>query len=336
MLRDEWPEDRNWKRTIALSLVPVLAVAGLGYRVLTTAAPVSREAALERFRAEVDAAGDDRPKTSSRERRSKDGGAKTRTKTARSSDRDRASGDHGGRARPSSGSRASDGGTHVAAAAAGGGGDDASGSGARTERGAPEWRPGRPEEGVYSWATQGYESFSGNRRRFPSETQRIVTLNAGGRWTNHHYFSEERESWSQLQADGDGYLFFYQRNRIEFGPVTRDVKVVFDPPMRSGLFPARVGQTWKGSWRGPTYGSYDYRILDRTSVTIGGQPVDVWVMEFRIHLRGENEGEVLGRVWLSPKHHLTVREQYVQDVETGPGTYHAEWDMTLKSLKPER
>ncbi|MDQ3940873.1 MAG: hypothetical protein M3238_05960 [Actinomycetota bacterium] len=156
------------------------------------------------------------------------------------------------------------------------------------------------------------------------------------RWTNHHYFSEERESWTQLTSDGDGYVFFYQRNRIEFGPVTRDVKVVFDPPMRSALMPARVGLSWDGSWNGDTYGTYRYRFIDQTFVDVGGVKVEAWVLDFLIRLRGENEGTVEGTVWLAPDYHLTVREHFIQDVQTGPGSYHAEWDIRLKSLEPRR
>jgi hypothetical protein len=53
-------------------------------------------------------------------------------------------------------------------------------------------------------------------------------------------------------------------------------------------------------------------------------------------LRGENEGTVLGRFWVDPERHMVVREHYRQDIQTGPGTYRAEWDMTLRSLEPRR
>ena len=325
MFEDRWPEDPNWKRGIALGLIPAVVIAFLGYRLLLTATPVSKSTALQRFRAETGTSAPDLPIEDS----SKGPTGRSSTTGARKKD--------GGRrnsARSTTGATAVDanqGSDQVSAAPAAPG---TAPSAHRESR--DEWQPGHPAEGVYSWATDGYESFSGSRRKFPSETQRIVTVDGPTTWTNHHYFSEERQNWYQVHTDEDGYIVFYQRNKVVFGPVTRDSTVTFNPPMRVGRVGSKVGDTWKGSWKGKTFGTYEARTFDHTFMTIGGEKVEVWGVEMFIHLHGETEGEVHARTWVSPKHHLPVREHYVQDVETGPGTYHAEWDMTLKSLTPER
>ena len=328
MFKDEWPEDRNWKGTIALGLVPVVLIGFLGYRLLLTATPVTRADAIELFRAESSSGVDPIEDSSADQResraRSRTGGRDGRGRAAAGSETVSAPGSQ----QPSSNK---DGGEVVAAPAE----QQPSRSAGRSQRD-PGRQPGHPKEGVYSWDTEGYESFSGNRRRFPSETQRIVTIDGPTTWTNHHYFSEERQSWWQVHADEDGYVVFYQRNKVVFGPVTRDTTVTFDPPMRVGRAGAEVGDRWSGSWKGKTHGTYEARYFDHTFMTIGGERVEVWGVETFIHLRGEIEGEVHSRTWFSPKHRVPVREHYVQDVQSGPGTYHAEWDMTLKSLDPER
>jgi hypothetical protein len=78
------------------------------------------------------------------------------------------------------------------------------------------------------------------------------------------------------------------------------------------------------------------RFFDHTTMTVGGTQVEVWAVEMLMTLRGENEGTVHGRFWVDPKRHMVVREHYKQDIQTGPGTYRAEWDMTLRSLEPRR
>ena len=327
MFEDRWPEDPNYKKGIALALIPAVLMGFLGYRLLLSTTPVSKATALQRFRAqtststtnlglEESTADDSDSRDSTRRTRKK---SATRAKSSRSDAESTA---------PVNQSQGSD---QVSAAPAAPGTTPSN----RRDRGS-EWEPGHPAEGVYSWATDGYESFSGSRRRFPSETQRIVTMDGPTTWTNHHYFSEERQSWYQVHTDEEGFVVNYQRNKIVFGPVTRDVTIKFVPPMRVGRAGSEVGETWKGSWEGKTSGTYEGRTFEHTFMTIGGERVEVWGVEMHIILRGETEGEVHSKTWVSPKHHVPVKEHYVQDVQSGPGNYHAEWDMTLKSLKPEQ
>ncbi|MGH2808166.1 MAG: hypothetical protein ACRDKT_12935 [Actinomycetota bacterium] len=327
LFTDRWPE-REWPQTVAGVLVMVLIVGAGGYKLLTTATPVTRESALERFRAEISERGD-----GSGDKRARGATQRGTVHSDRSRSEARSNDDRGSVA--SSGGDAAESEEVVAAAPA----EQNSSSGrSKSEPARPEagFTPGRPEEGVYSWATEGYESFNGSRRQFPSETQRIVTHEGADGYVNHHYFSEERQSWSGVVVDERGYLISWQRNKIVFGPVTRDQTIRFDPPLRVGLYPAQVGDSWEGSWDGPTYGDYSMRVFDHTTMTIGGTEVEVWALEMHMTLHGETEGRVLGRFWVNTERHLVVREYYRQDVESGPGSYRAEWDQTLKSLEPRR
>lgn len=192
-----------------------------------------------------------------------------------------------------------------------------------------------PREGVYSWRTEGYEQVGGARREFPEETQRIITL-VGGSWKQHHYFSEERQIWTLFQPSSRGVEIVEQRNKVTFGPVTRESEIDFRPPMLAAPAELRVGYRWDGEWDGDTYGSYSGTIFERTAMNVGGERVEVWGMTYVIDLRGEQEGRVNARVWFAPDPGLTVKEHYVQDVESGGADYHAEWLQTLKSLEPRQ
>ncbi|MEA2434350.1 MAG: hypothetical protein QOG54_1807 [Actinomycetota bacterium] len=192
-----------------------------------------------------------------------------------------------------------------------------------------------PAEGVYSWDTSGYEEVGGARRNFPAESQRIITHDGTGGWHSHHYFSEEREIWTDFVTGENGASIAMQRNKVTFGPVTNDSTIDFSPAMFVGPTAPEEGQTWDGSWTGDTYGDYTGKVFDHGTMTIGGESVEVWAVQVDIQMKGKQEGTVQAKVWLDLKDGLTVREDYIQNIKSGANpTYHAEWSMTLKSLHP--
>lgn len=329
MFEDPWPADRSWWKSTALFLVPVLVTGLVGYRYLTTATPITSDQALRLFRTEkgfeTDRAAarsaaparnerrDPGPRPDRRQRVSAEPRTRSRSE-ARSTERVVLDSEPAQSSQKVTRTRERE----------------------KSRPREPAFTPGAPEEGVYSWDTEGYESFNGSRRTFPRETQRIVTRHSETSWTLHHYFSKERESWTDVNTSNDGYRTTKQRNKIVFGPVSRDVTINFDPAMHTGPMPARVGATWSGEWQGDTYGTYRGRYFEKTKLTIDGDEVEVWGIEYQIRLRGETEGTTWAQVWISPQTHMVVKEHYKQDVQSGPGTYRAEWMMTVRSLTPRR
>ena len=310
----------NWKKVVAYGLV-VLVVLGLaGYRWVTTATPMDRASAVELFRAETAERNDEA---------TGDGGSAARTKRS-------------GSKRPNStdkrkGPDARRPGAAAAAAVGSQGGaspaQQKQTSAAKKDQGQ---NFGLPEEGVYSWATDGYEQVSGARRQFPDESQRIVTIEDHRSWLVHHYFSEEREIWTNFHWGERGAEVERQRNKVTFGPVTNDSTIDFQPPMLVGPRNLEVGYEWGGSWRGETYGEYSSKVFEHTTLDIGGERVEVWGFEYEIILRGKQEGRVTAKVWLAPEYSLTVKEYYKQDLRSSGAQYQAEWTMQLKSLHPEQ
>lgn len=301
------------KRRIAagVALVIVLLLGGL-YSLLTTATPVSREAAIEAFRQDQAAA------------------------------------------YPS----ALDGGTVAEAGAevdaAGGGAPEGAGTQAGAGSGAASAaltvdpasgmldRPllFRAPSGVYTYLTTGGESMSGHEfRDFPDETYRNVIHTGPETWTDHHFFLEERQIWTEFQRGDDGRFVKETRNKLAFGPGSMAVinsTVTFTPYMRSTALPWHEGRRWEGEFQGETYGKYRGSTLEATTVKVGGGDVDVWVDQLDFELHGELEGAVTVRRWISPRHGLTIRETYNAAVRNGPLVYSAKWTVHLKSLRAAR
>lgn len=323
----------NWKKTIAIvSVVSMIVVVTgfFGYRWLTNVTPVSRDQALEMFQQESRA---------SDEAGTKNGPGAAASSDRAATDKDGSRNDGKNRQEDTSSSGSGGGGSSPkndpTAVAAGTESTAAQPATNKTERSSRYRFPRTPAEGVYSWSTKGWEEAAGIRRDFPSESQRIITASNGSSWKQHHYFSEEREIWSDFVISNKGAHMAKQRNRAKFGPVTNDSTVDFSPPMLVGLAEPEIGKSWTGKWQGRTSGSYAVRIFDRGQMTIGGKSVEVWGYELRIEMKGELDGSVFARIMYAPKYALTVQENYTQDIQSERGRYRAEWAMTLKSTTPQ-
>lgn len=316
----------NWKKTISIFTVASVIVGALGffgYRWLTTTTPVSKDQALELFEKESAAA--ETGASSNETSENNDARGKGPDKARSTKTDDQASGSGGGGSSPKEETRT---------VAAGSGKTTSSDPSERSRSG---YRyPTTPANGVYSWDTDGWEEAQGIRREFPEESQRIITQSNGSSWNQHHYFSEEREIWSEFVITKKGAHVAMQRNRAKFGPVTNDSRIDFSPPMLVGLPDPEVGASWNGSWKDQTSGTYTSRIYDHGRMTIGGENIEVWSYEVRMQMRGEMNGTVYAKVVFAPKYALTVQEHYEQNIESGRTHYRAEWTMTLQSTTPQR
>jgi hypothetical protein len=204
----------------------------------------------------------------------------------------------------------------------------------RARTSAPALPVGRPREGVYSWEIEGYEQVPGVKRDLPKRSHRVITHQGRSDWTEHHIFSEQREQWLKLEVSREGVATTSARNRVEMGPVEVDRTVIFNPPVFVARFPFDLGAVWKGSWSGKTRGKYTARTFDHSTLTIGGERVEVWATEVVMDMTGEVEGRVITRSWVAPKYRLVVKQYQWTQVESGPGEYRSEWTGKLRSLHP--
>ena len=305
----------GWQPLVAAGVVTTLLLGFAGYRWMTSSTPVSQARALDIYRA---GAGDDD---------GSDTAAAADTVASTSKDTERKKQRMSARPAAAAAPR-----TTPQTSAAGAARSDRART---TEDKVVEVERRPPEEGVYSWDTRGYEEAGGARRSLPEESQRIITHHPRG-WKQHHYFSEQREIWTTFQLTDRGAAISYQRNKVVFGPITNDSHIDFDPAMLVGPRVLEVGQTWSGSWEGKTYGTYEGKTFERVVLDIGGEEVETFGIEVNIRLEGEQEGNVIAKVWIAPEYSMTVKEHFIQNVSTGVGSYHAEWTITLKSLEPRR
>jgi hypothetical protein len=305
----------NWKAIATYFVVVGLVFGWAGYRWLTTSTAVDQTHAIELFRAERGDAANTQI-------------AATTTSVGNQGGRKK----DGRRATSGHASGGAKGSTPVAA----GQNNTQSSQPSSTSQTQQQESFSPPQEGVYSWDTDGYEQVSGARRQFPEETQRILTWNGNGYWTTHHYFSEQHEIWTDFHWGSRGAEIVKQRNKITFGPVTNDSTIDFNPPMLVGPRDLKVGYEWGGKWEGETHGDYSSKVFEHTTMDIGGERVEVWGMSYIINLHGKQEGKVQAEVWLAPESGLTVKEHYVQDVQSSGAQYHAEWTQQLKSMHPEQ
>jgi hypothetical protein len=302
----------NWKRVISVGLASVLVVGWAGYRWITTATPVDSAQAVELFRDEIAAEPGDEEVKKKPSKRERDRGTAKRDRSRRNT-------------------------RSPAADATGTTGAPASRDTTKNPpSGGAEQGFSRPGEGVYSWATDGYEEVSGARREFPEESQRILTWSGSDGWVEHHYFSEQREIWTNFRWGPRGAEVMQQRNKVTFGPVTNESTIDFSPPMLVGPRDLKVGYEWGDTWEGQTHGDYSSKVFEHTTMAIGGEEVEVWGLSYVINLRGQQEGRVTAEVWLAPSYGLTVQEHYEQDIRSDGAHYQAEWTQKLKSLEPRR
>lgn len=196
--------------------------------------------------------------------------------------------------------------------------------------------PSRPEDGVYTWNVEGYEQTPGTRRELPERSSRVITYDEKGAWTEHHIFSQQKEQWFGIKISEEGVATTDVRNRVVMGPVTVDKTVVFNPPMFVNRFPMKVGNTWSGEWSGKTSGEYTAKTLDRTTLVIGGERVEVVLTEVSMQMRGEVEGTSFVRSWVAPDYSLVVKQYQETNVTSGPADYYCEWSGQVTSLHPQR
>lgn len=311
----------GWKGVITLGLSVTIVIGSAAYGWMTNTAPVTVDQALEEFRQ----ASSQKPATqTAKVRKAKAGKKAANEKTNAGPKRDEGA----KQAQPKMAAAAS--GSRTQGSAGKARAAQASSNGQSD----PEYKRIAPREGVYTWATDGWESAGGTRRNFPEESQRVVTLENGG-WYQHHYFSNQRETWTRFRRIEDGAAISMQRNKVTFGPVTEDSTIDFAPPMLVGPRELEVGRKWQGRWSGKTTGVYTGEIFERVTLDIGGEEVVAYGIAVDMEMRGEIEGEVHARVWLSPEYAMTVREYYRQRVKADVGDYNAEWTVTLKSLQPQ-
>lgn len=170
-----------------------------------------------------------------------------------------------------------------------------------------------PRAGTYRYATTGTRRVlggDGTSSRLPKTSQTIITpaLKAGSLrcFRVQRRFGEQLGDTVTLVVRG-GDLYITQLDSVAGGQL---IELRPNPPIRS--VPGEEVE-WRGSFRGPTSGSYAGAVIDRRRIN-GEQAVG---LKLQVVSSGEVEGSEKSTRWVSLDRNLVLSETVVQQREFG-------------------
>jgi hypothetical protein len=198
------------------------------------------------------------------------------------------------------------------------------------------------EEGVYVYATEGYEetdALSGQRHDYPAETTITVSKQGCGyRWR----WQPLKERWEE--SDGcrtsKGYVLerfaiyheFFKRGILEDFACEPDAVVMPEVPV--------VGASWR--WQGASDDSTIdtlTKVVGFETITVGSKQVRTLHMRYETTLKGSNDGTQTQDRWLDEDSGLLVRMINAVDATAevpfgGKANYTERYRIDLTSTKP--
>lgn len=198
------------------------------------------------------------------------------------------------------------------------------------------------EEGVYVYATDGYEetdALSGQRHDYPAETTITVSKQGCGyRWR----WQPLKERWEE--SDGcrtsKGYVLerfaiyheFFKQGILEDFACEADAVVMPEVPV--------VGASWR--WQGASDDSTIdtlTKVVGFETITVGSKQVRTLHMRYETTLKGSNEGTQTQDRWLDERSSLLIRMINAVDAKVavpfgGTANYTERYRIDLTSTKP--
>jgi hypothetical protein len=202
------------------------------------------------------------------------------------------------------------------------------------------------EEGVYTYATEGYEetnALGGSRHDYPAETPMTIRNASCGGWTQRWEPLRERWDESLLCAENDGNAFSVRRFTTYHEFFQRGQQQEFTCPEGSHVsrLDAPPGTTW--TWRctaGSSAIESKVTVIGTEPVDVGGTTVHAIHMHYASTMSGGNRGTQDQHRWLHPDSGLNVKIATDIDTEAdspfGAVHYVERYTITLTSLTPRR
>lgn len=200
--------------------------------------------------------------------------------------------------------------------------------------------PGLPPAGVYQYDVAGSETIIQGpieiTRAFPDSSPAIVSHTDEGYQWEWRLSSDRTETLGYLVGDG-GASASSGRSQLTVAGVTSDVSRDWEPaPLRFPLDP-QVGQTFSDTVSGSDGTTLDIQteVTGTDTIDVGGNPVDVSVLEATLEFSGDSPGTVEEVLHYVPETGLLVRYRSEESF-TGSGELRSNWDAKLTSLDPEQ
>lgn len=197
--------------------------------------------------------------------------------------------------------------------------------------------PGQPPAGVYELTVDGSETIGRGAlsitRELPGTAPLIIRRTPTGFETESRY-SDQHTEWVRYGLGDDGASALWAQTKISAGTVGRtQPRDWTPPPLRLPREPA-VGERWGGDYlSGALEVTIANEVVRQDTVSVGGEPVPVFVIESRQMVAGEYEGERTEHFWYSPETGLVPRYQIESSLD-GPINLDFTVDQTLRSLTP--
>ncbi len=205
--------------------------------------------------------------------------------------------------------------------------------------GAP--RPGLPKQGVYRYTVTGNEKIVrapaiNVSRTFPTEATALIRHRSDGYEFETRY-SKEHTELSRYELTPDGASVTYAFTKLIVGPITTERERTWTPKLLR-LPDAKnrpADPTWGGQFTaGDLTLTITNRYLPKETITVGGTPVPVDVIESKQDVAGEYTGKRTETFWFSQELGLIIRYSIASSL-TGPTNLDFNADQTLVSTTPE-
>jgi len=199
-----------------------------------------------------------------------------------------------------------------------------------------------PSEGVYAYATTGYEQISlgGSRHDYPAESFATVRNGGNCRWDFEHRVVQEHVETAHYCGLPNVLQFLGALDQETFYGQTQSVTITCDPPETA----VQLGDQ-PGTKRTYTCSLNDGSRLDEAVTYLGRETLTVEgasIQAFHTLVEGRESGNVNGtsrfESWVHPMTGLPLREViHVQNRSQAFGTnvdYHEDASYTLERLAP--
>lgn len=201
------------------------------------------------------------------------------------------------------------------------------------------------EEGVYVFATEGYEetdALSGQRHEYGSETTMTINRTATNCYTWRWQPMDER--WDESEACKRSTGIVLDRFSMYHQFFKRGIREDFECGSDAVVMPMepRVGRSWTFRCESDdTVIESHVDVVGFEMLTIGGERVRAVRIRYDTDMTGDNQGHHLQERWLAQDTGLLLRMKtdVVARVETpigDPARYEEHYRLDLTSLEPRR
>ena len=220
------------------------------------------------------------------------------------------------------------------------GGDQGSSEGAGGSAGASSLP--LPTAGSYSFVQGGWEELcraSNCDRSDLPPSQSLEISYAKKTPTRAVFLSRTEGSGSRSQTitydvRSDEALITKLESTFSSGAFNFKAEIIPSPPVKAGVFPLTVGDSWAGRWddrNGNIDGSYRFDVVDRDRMTIDGKSEDVAVVDTSMVLSGDYRGTNEMRLWVIPDEFTIVASKGFTEIESQYGTYRSRFTTSYRS-----